>query len=212
MRTLADGTELRFDSVTDDACDLLAAFAPNGAHLAVLSDGPEGEQVTVSILDLPGGERRRLWTGQGGATPVGMLSWSPDGRFIAAGFENDDEDPVTVILDVESGREVARYELMESLSASQGAWLGDHEHLVVPLIFEGVRPPLLAIDVESGVRRRVNDDVSAPGGVHGVVGGQILGPFPPNGIGITALDGSGQQLLLTHPPLPTLHVVDVADV
>lgn len=86
----ADGSRQRtLASQTPDGCETDPAFTPDGRHLVFERyDATTGDDA-IWVMDLRGGDRRRIATGpEGAATPevspdgrtLSFLSWLPDGR------------------------------------------------------------------------------------------------------------------------------------
>ncbi|WP_328912401.1 MULTISPECIES: hypothetical protein [unclassified Streptomyces] len=206
VRTLADGTGTRFDAWTDGS-DLWAAFSPDGRSLAVLSadtarasDGTVEDLLTVGVIDLATGDRRRLWSGPGRAPAERVISWSPGGGHLSVLHENLDEEFTVTVLDTGSGIRVSHFTEREVLSCPQGAWCSDRELVMFPEHpdgDEGPGTPTLAGDVVSGTARQLERAGALPASCFAVAGGQQIGPFPPYGIGTATLDGCGPRLLLT---------------
>ncbi len=85
----ADGTHQRtVPSQTPEGCETDPTFTPDGRHLVFERfDATTGDDA-IWVMDLTGGERRRIGTGPGGAATaevspdgrtVTFLSWLPDG-------------------------------------------------------------------------------------------------------------------------------------
>ncbi|MCP3099074.1 S9 family peptidase [Myxococcus sp. K15C18031901] len=63
------------------ACDESSlAWSPDGRHLAFLSDAGPSKQAQVHVVDVAGGEARRLTSFE---TPLASPRWSPDGKTVA---------------------------------------------------------------------------------------------------------------------------------
>lgn len=218
VHTLADGSESRF-AEGDDGRDQCAAFSPDGRSLAVLAAtevwAPEGHieenLLIVEILDPATGGRRRLWTGPGFVSAEAAISWSPDGRLIAVLHEDPDEQPVVTVIQADDGRTVSDLGDLEVVGTPQGMWHGNRQLFAVPQYpDDDGHMPLLVVDVDHGVSRRIDRRGRPPHGCSALHAGRMIGPFPPHGIGTADLDGGNPRLLLTHHPMTQVQVVDIA--
>ncbi|SCG74761.1 TolB family protein [Micromonospora humi] len=196
LHDLATGHERWLVSDERESSDHLAQFSPDGTALAVLTtasdpdDDPEtGGLTVVSVIDLAGGGRRRLWTrSKGGWSAESGIGWSPDGRRIAATYlratDEDDDGIVTVVLDL-TGREIAHLDQADLVPPTNAAWV-DEDH-VVCRFWRDDSWPHVSVDVRDGGRTVVGD-------------------------GAAPLAGVGQRMFFTgHPeagPAPTLYAAN----
>ena len=78
--TRPDGSGMRtIPSQTPGGCETDPAFTPDGTHLIFERYDPSIEDDAIWIMDLNGGDRRRLGTGPGGAATPEI---SPDGQTV----------------------------------------------------------------------------------------------------------------------------------
>src|SRR5207248_3840963 len=75
--------------------DTCAAFAPDGRTIAALAR--HEDQAVLCTVDLTTGSRRPLWSRAGAASADPVVTWSPDGRFIAATYLTAEDDFATIV-------------------------------------------------------------------------------------------------------------------
>jgi dipeptidyl aminopeptidase/acylaminoacyl peptidase len=206
--TLATGAAVRFDPPAGTH-DRVGAISPDGDELAVLST--VGDEAVLARLAVSTGVRRRLWSAPGGWSDESAVSWSPDGRLVAATYldeETDDgeEYAVTVVVDA-AGARLARLHDANLLPASNGAWTR-HGHLAV-VDEETGNLHLVTPDGSEGPAIRATD----PGHVRAVLGDRIVvdGAAPGRTVlTLAELDGSGGRPLLALRPRAAVTFLDLA--
>jgi Tol biopolymer transport system component len=96
-----DGTDLReIPSQTPDGCETDPAFTPDGDHLIFERYDPATDDDAIWIMDLDGGNRRRIGTGPGGAATPEI---SADGQTVT--FLSFDSEDLSAIygVDIDGG-------------------------------------------------------------------------------------------------------------
>ncbi len=167
-----------------------AAFAPDGDRIAVLA--LDDDRATVTVLDVDGGRPRPLWATEGGTSAETVVSWSPDGGFLAVTYIDPEDADHTVVMD-DAGTVVADIPQTAIAAGSRLGWTGDHDLLLDYEFWENddVSPPLVLADAATGARREVPQrDYS---GVLGALDGRVLRFVKGGRVVSTALDGSDPQ-------------------
>jgi hypothetical protein len=182
--------------------DSCGAFAPNGTVVAVQADSED--TAFVDTVDLITGVRRRLWSGAGRARTTPSITWSADGRFIAATYITDDDTDATIVLD-NDGTTVGRFDRMEILPGSGCAWLNDHELLLVPEFWEGDGLPLAIVDVATGWQRE--HTLPEPCHCRGAIDGRLIIQVPDTGLFFQDLHGSPAEPFLCARSRPQTRVL-----
>lgn len=100
------------------------AFSPDGKKLAILSD--ERGQFALYLLPIETGEKRYLLDIQ---RPIWDVSWSPDGKWIAAEVEMEASDRGIFIVDVTSEQSKQIKVNEKLLNAQHAAWSPDSKFL-----------------------------------------------------------------------------------
>lgn len=137
--TLATGAQRWFDPLDGPGFDVTAAMSSDGRTIATITtDESPGRRntvdssiVAVDLIDMATATRRRLWSTPG-TTGDSVVSWSPDGRLIAASYLTLDEQYQTVVLNPDD-RSVRRYDGGSLPFAPNGVWLGDREFVYFTL-------------------------------------------------------------------------------
>jgi hypothetical protein len=169
LHALATG-EQRWYPAQADGQDWLAALSPDGKTIATLATTEEDldqGSVVLNVVDVVGGQRRRLVTVPGGFAAECAIAWSPNGQLIAATYLTEDEDDATLILDSD-GTVIGRYDDARILPG--GAWATDRELLCQNGLCE-----LSIVDVADGTSRLLMDGTPPP---LGYAGGRLVGTLP----------------------------------
>ncbi|MEV0388509.1 hypothetical protein [Nonomuraea sp. NPDC050643] len=209
LHTLATGARQEFAS--DDF--LRAALSPDGALLAVLADlssGPGipglGDEIAgIELIETATGTRRRLWAAEG-YWEEASLSWSPDGRLLAATYLTLDDVLTTVVLDL-SGKEIGSYAERVALPGPHSVWASGHELIVYPEPDD--ESPLIAIDVPTGGERRfARRNFEA---YLAISGGRVVRPGSSPGRFVTTdLNDGDERPFLTVSPAIAIDALDLA--
>jgi WD40 repeat protein len=123
IHSLATDQQRWFDMEADIRV-VRAAFSPDGGQIATIDIDIASDTVFVDVLDVTGKQRRRLWSTSGGWSSETRISFSPDGRFVAATYLQPDNTVASVVIDT-SGESVRQHNYMGLPVASNGAWLSD---------------------------------------------------------------------------------------
>jgi hypothetical protein len=188
-----------------------AAFAPDGRRVAALHQDDDSVAVTVldtdTDTDTDAARRRVLWSAEG---TVGdpILTWSPDGRFLAVNHLDPDDSEHTVVMD-DAGTLVADLPETAIVGSSWRAWTGEHDLLLVAEVWGAQDGPLpiVLLDPASGDRREVRQRDES--GVLGALDGRLLRPAD-NGrrIESTAFDGSDPRPVVDAGPAQAVSFFD----
>jgi Tol biopolymer transport system component len=173
-----------------DDSEFCAAFAPDGRSVATLA-GDE-EQAVLCTVDLTTGSRQPLWSREGAASVDPVVTWSPDGRFIAATYLTAEDAFATVVVHSD-GTPAAEFTQMEIIGGSNHSWVGDHRLIVVDGAPWEDRSIVL-LDPANGAPRELVPDL--PGVRLGAANGSYFYRISREGIFTTDLDGSDPQPLL----------------
>ncbi|MGW4892753.1 TolB family protein [Kitasatospora sp. NPDC004240] len=204
--TLATGERHSHDATAEGGTEF-AALSPDGRTLATLT----GDDVRVGVLDLATGARRRIWSAPGWATVEASVSWSPDGRLIAATYVSEEDVAATIVLSAEDGAEVAHYEGLLTVASPNGTWSGPRELLLLEEDPEEPVAPVLLRDVTSGATRRFDRDPQDAGGLHALAGGRLVELRPGDGLYAHLLDGSDPRPVLGPGPGYTVGFFDISE-
>jgi hypothetical protein len=187
-----------------------AVLSPDG-RTSARAARDEGEAV-IDLVDLEAQQERRLWSGD---SYVANLSQSPDGRLLAISCyvkDSDDEDgtPETAVLEVASGATLARYRRLETLAATNGAWIGDRELVVFD--DESVPDePIMVANVDTReIRRYGHWPAQWSGECLSIFRGRLIQKIYGKGFYTTGLDGSDPQPFMTAPENLNLRGFEVA--
>jgi Tol biopolymer transport system component/DNA-binding winged helix-turn-helix (wHTH) protein len=135
--------------------EMRPAFAPDGNRVALIWDGPDGDNFDIYIKDVGGTGMRRLTTDQAFDTsPV----WSPDGRWLA--FLRRLEVGFTVVLISADGGP----ERMLGTATDGLAWTPDGRFLTISdRPRPGALPRIHLLAVNTGQKQPIATDFDAPG-------------------------------------------------
>jgi len=142
LHTLATGHQTWYPNLPGEQTHA-SALAPDGSQIVTLSttrddvddtddedDEYEDEDFSASVvnlIDLTTGQTQRLWWNAGGWSQESAISWSPDGKFVAATFLDMAEEFVSVVIDVAAGIEIARFDRALIPRGTNGAWQSARE-------------------------------------------------------------------------------------
>ncbi|GAA3597805.1 hypothetical protein GCM10022419_096430 [Nonomuraea rosea] len=208
LHTLATGARREFAS--DDF--MRAALAPDGALLAVLADLSNGpgipgvgdESAGVALIETATGARRTLWSAEG-YWEESSISWSPDGRLLAATYLTTDDVLTTVVLDL-SGKELGSYAERVALPGPHSVWASGRELIVYPEPDD--EGPLIAIDVPTGGERRFTRQGFEA--YLAVSGGRVVRPSSSPGRFVTTdLNDGDERPFLTVSPAVAIDALDI---
>lgn len=155
------------------------------------------ETASVVVLDVDGGGVRELWSAEGGTHAGTVVSWSPDGRFLAVSYLDPDDFDHTVVVDGE-GRVVADVPEMAIVGRSRLCWTNDHD-LVLNYEFwssQDVPRPVVLADAATGERREIPQPQGLGLGSFGALDGRVLRLEDGRRVVSTAFDGSDPRPVL----------------
>ncbi|WP_214417153.1 PD40 domain-containing protein [Sphaerisporangium fuscum] len=209
LHALATGARQEFAS--DDF--MRAALSPDGTRIAVLADlsnGPGipgvGDEIAgITLIETATGARQPLWSAEG-YWEEASISWSPDGRLLAATYLTLDDVLTTVVLDL-SGKAIGVHEERVALPGPHSVWRSDRELIVYPEPDD--ESPLIAIDVPTGSERRfTRGNFSA---YLAIAGGRVVRPgSSPERFVTTDLDDADERPFLTFHPAVSIDALDIA--
>ena len=178
----------------------LATLAPDGIQVAAMTtagdQSTDDNRVILIVVDTGSGQARELWSARGAPTSDAVVTWSPDGLFIAVTWVDGDDFSHSAVVD-RAGTVVADLPHLEVLGEARPAWTGDHELLLFHEYWDDdIGPePIVLLDPATGHQRQI--ECPGAGGVHGALDGRLLIPSPDGGIVSTAFDGSDPRTLVT---------------
>jgi hypothetical protein len=160
-----------------------AALDPDSATIAILTtsdvnpedpedDGDEAGGAQINLIHIESGETRRLWAAAGGWSDESTINWSPDGRWIAAGYTTMEDDWAVVVVDPSNGKMVQHCENAALPSAANGAWLD-----ATTMLYGDQNLQLHALDVATGATRFLGSGAGIP---FAVVGDWLVLPSTPH--------------------------------
>ena len=194
LHTLATGAATILPPGPGDGANA-AAFAPDGKRIAMLTS--DDEAASVVVLDVDGGRVRELWSAEGGTHAGTVVSWSPDGGFLAVTYLDPDDSDHTVVVDGD-GRLVADVPEMAIVGRSRLCWTSDHD-LFVNYEFWGspdVPRPVVLVDAATGERREIAQPWGLGVGSFGALDGRVLRLEDSRRVVSTAFDGSDPRPVL----------------
>ena len=179
-----------------------AALAPDGRQIATLNTGEDPDDdddnaglSLINLIDVATQQTRRMWSTSGGWSQESTITWSPDGTFLAATYLNPEEELATVVIEVATGTEIARYDSAQILGSPNSTWRGDHE-----LIYLDNEWQILVADLDTGTERVLGQVLSPP---LAVIGDRYIdraweAPSGTAGLLSTRLDGEPQPFITIH--------------
>ncbi|MET9249205.1 hypothetical protein [Nonomuraea sp. NPDC003709] len=189
-----------------------AALSPDGSRIAVLADlsnGPGipgvGDEIAgIVLIETATDARQPLWSAEG-YWQEDAISWSPDGRLLAATYLTLDDVITTVVLDL-SGKVIGVHEDRVALPGAHSVWTSDRELIVYPEPDD--ESPLIAIDVPTGSERRfTRRNFSA---YLAITGGRVVRPgSSPERIVTTDLNDTDERPFLTFRPAVSIEAIDI---
>lgn len=206
LHALATGQQTWYPNMEGERIHA-TALSPHGHQIATLSTGddpahPDDEDASaalINLIDITTGQTNRLWWNSGGWSLESTVSWSPDGTLLAATFLDPEDERATVVIEVDTGIEVARYERAMTLSSANGAWRGNHELIYLD---EGFR--ILVANLDTGAERVIRQMGSAP---IALIGDRYLEHAPSFGPGTAGLlstairDRESEPFITIHSPV-----------
>ncbi|MFI9848398.1 hypothetical protein ACIHFD_66115 [Nonomuraea sp. NPDC051941] len=189
-----------------------AALSPDGSRIAVLADlsnGPGipgvGDEIAgIVLIETATDARQPLWSAEG-YWQEDAISWSPDGRLLAATYLTLDDIITTVVLDL-SGKVIGVHEDRVALPGAHSVWTSDRELIVYPEPDD--ESPLIAIDVPTGSERRfTRRNFSA---YLAITGGRVVRPgSSPERVVTTDLNDTDERPFLTFRPAVSIEAIDI---
>jgi dipeptidyl aminopeptidase/acylaminoacyl peptidase len=144
--------------------DHKAAVSPDGRTVATNSTGPDPGDfdgvAAVDLVDVGGGQRRRLWQEPGGMVNESAVSFSPDGSMLAVTYNDADDEWATVVVD-RTGSVVQRYPDAYLPLSANSAWTPTGHLLYTD---DGNGTVVLA-DVRGGMRSELGEYRDPPLGM-----------------------------------------------
>ncbi|MER6004424.1 hypothetical protein ACWDRB_40640 [Nonomuraea sp. NPDC003707] len=189
-----------------------AALSPDGSRIAVLADlsnGPGipgvGDEIAgIVLIETATDARQPLWSAEG-YWQEDAISWSPDGRLLAATYLTLDDVITTVVLDL-SGKVIGVHEDRVALPGAHSVWTSDRELIVYPEPDD--ESPLIAIDVPTGSERRFTRRNFS--GYLAITGGRVVRPgSSPERVVTTDLNDTDERPFLTFRPAVSIEAIDI---
>jgi Tol biopolymer transport system component len=191
--------------------DHAVAVSPDGRALATNSTGPDHSDLdsvaAIDLVDLAGGQRRRLWQESGGWVNESAVAFSPDGALLAVTYYDADGEWATAVVD-SAGAVVRRYPDTYLPRSANTAWTaGGH------LLFTDGEGSVVLADVRAGTIRNLGErSVPSLGTWHDAI---VVGLANRTGhcIGLAmedAMTGRRRSLATIRPPTAFLDGFDMA--
>ncbi|MEV4365341.1 hypothetical protein [Nonomuraea sp. NPDC049625] len=189
-----------------------AALSPDGSRIAVLADlsnGPGipgvGDEIAgIVLIETATDARQPLWSAEG-YWQEDAISWSPDGRLLAATYLTLDDVITTVVLDL-SGKVIGVHEDRVALPGAHSVWTSDRELIVYPEPDD--ESPLIAIDVPTGSERRFTRRNFS--GYLAITDGRVVRPgSSPERVVTTDLNDTDERPFLTFRPAVSIEAIDI---
>ncbi|MGW4960540.1 hypothetical protein ACWEPL_25265 [Nonomuraea sp. NPDC004186] len=189
-----------------------AALSPDASRIAVLADlsnGPGipgvGDEIAgIVLIETATDARQPLWSAEG-YWQEDAISWSPDGRLLAATYLTLDDVITTVVLDL-SGKVIGVHEDRVALPGAHSVWTSDRELIVYPEPDD--ESPLIAIDVPTGSERRFTRRNFS--GYLAITDGRVVRPgSSPERVVTTDLNDTDERPFLTFRPAVSIEAIDI---